>query len=70
MTLTLLVQFLAVALCFMAIIAVLIDNEHGLESSLRKPGPDDAPLIGPAAPEGEAESEEPREALKIRVWKP
>lgn len=65
---TLLVQILAVAVSFMAIIAVLIDNEHGLESSLRKL--DDAPLIGPAAPEGEAESEEPREALKIRVWKP
>jgi hypothetical protein len=62
----LLAQFLAVALCVAAIIAVLIDNEHGLESSLRKPN--DAPLIGPDAPE--AEAEEPREELKIRVWKP
>ena len=62
----LLVQFLAVALCVASIIAVLIDNEHGIVPPPQMPG--DAPLIGPDMPE--AEAEEPREELKIRKWKP
>jgi len=62
---TLLAQLLALALSVAAIVAVLIDNEHGLDAP-QMPGPND-PLIGPDAPEVEAE--EPREELKIRHWK-
>jgi len=63
---TLLAQLLALALSVAAIVAVLIDNEHGIVPPPQMPG--DAPLIGPDMPE--AEAEEPREELKIRKWKP
>jgi len=64
---TLLAQLLALALSVAAIVAVLIDNEHGIVPPPQMPGPNDPPLIGPDAPEVEAE--EPREELKIRHWK-